>query len=154
MTKLTPAARKARLSLITARSAFGVGVAVSLAANVYASDHTPIGVAVGLWTPLAFLISMALIENVQAKGTAGKIRLVAIAFLALIAGWTSYWHLVEVALAGGADALTAHMLPLTVDVMMALAGPAMKARRTAQKPRTRAKNVTPITRAKRATKTA
>jgi hypothetical protein len=131
MTKLTPAARKARLARLTARLAFGAGILVSLAANVYASKHTTIGIAVGLWTPVAFLVSMALLENVPARGLAGKIRFSAILFLALIAGWTSYWHLVEVALDGGADVLTAHFLPLTVDVMMALAGPAMKAKAAA-----------------------
>lgn len=124
--KITPAARKARNARRTSRTAFGIGVAVSLAANVMASAHTPIGIAVGLWTPVAFLVSMALLENVPAKGTAGKLRMVAIAFLALIAGWTSYWHLVEVCQLAGADALTAHTLPLTVDVMMALASAGLK----------------------------
>jgi hypothetical protein len=89
MTKMTAAARKARTARITARSAFAIGVAVSLAANVYASKHTPIGIAVGLWTPIAFLVSMALLENVPAKGLIGKLRFTAIVFLALIAGWTS-----------------------------------------------------------------
>lgn len=131
MTKLTPAARKARNAKFTSRATFFIGVAVSLAANVYASDHTPIGIAVGLWTPVAFLASMALLENVPARGLAGKLRFLAIAFLALIAGWVSYWHLVEVCQAGGADALTSHLLPLTVDVMMSLAGTAMKAKTAA-----------------------
>lgn len=149
---MTPTARKARTALITARTAFGVGVVVSLSANVLASAHTPIGIAVGLWTPVAFLLSMALIENVKAKGRWGTARLVGICFLALIAGWVSYGHLVDVARMGGADILTAHLLPLTVDVMMALAGPAMKrkaapvARRAAAK-----KNVTSITKARKAT---
>jgi hypothetical protein len=154
--KMTPTARKARTAKITARVAFGTGVAVSLAANVLASKHTPIGIAVGLWTPVAFLVSMALIENVPAKGWAGKARLVAIVFLAAIAGWASYWHLVDVASLGGADALTSHLLPFTVDVMMALAGPAMKAKAAAAPARRRpaAKNVTPITKARKSTATA
>lgn len=140
---MTPSARKAQTARRTSAAAFGIGVIVSLAANVYASEHSPIGIAVGLWVPVAFLISMALLENVPVKGTAGKFRFAAILFLALVAGWTSYWHLVEVALDGGADTITAHLLPLTVDVMMALAGPGMKrkaaaparrARSTAKKP--------------------
>lgn len=140
---MTPSARKAQTARRTSAAAFGTGVAVSLAANVYASEHSPIGIAVGLWVPVAFLISMALLENVPVKGLAGKLRFAAILFLALVAGWTSYWHLVEVALDGGADQVTAHLLPLTVDVMMALAGPGMKkkaaaparrARSTAKKP--------------------
>lgn len=146
---MTPAQRKARTALWTARTAFSIGVAVSLAANVIASPHTPIGIAVGLWTPMAFLISMALLENVPTKGRLGMVRSVAIGFLAVIAGWTSYWHLVDVCYMGGADAITAHTLPLTVDVMMALASPGMKKKvAPVVRKRTAAKNVTPITKAK------
>lgn len=151
MTKLTPAARKARTARLTARSTFAIGVVVSLGANVMASAHTPLGIAVGLWTPIAFLAAMALLENVPARGLAGRIRFAAIVFLALIAGWTSYWHLVEVARAGGADELTAHLLPLTVDVMMALAGASMKAKAVAPARRRPAvKNVRSIKSAKSA----
>jgi hypothetical protein len=128
MTKLSAAQRKARNARVTSRTVFGIGVAVSLAANVAAAKHTPVGIATGLWAPIAFLLAMAMMENVPVKGRAGKARFVAIAFLALIAGWNSYWHLVEVFLTGGADTLSAHLMPLTVDVMMALAGPGMKAK--------------------------
>lgn len=131
MTKLTPAARKARTARMTSRSAFGIGVVVSLGANVMASAHTPLGIAVGLWTPIAFLVSMALMENVPVRGLAGKLRFTGILFLALIAGWTSYWHLVEVCQAAGADVLTSHLLPLTVDVMMVLASAGLKAKAAA-----------------------
>lgn len=140
---MTPAARKARTARRTSTATFATGVLVSLAANVYASEHTPIGIAVGLWVPVAFLLSMAMLENVPAKGLAGKVRFAAILFLALVAGWTSYWHLVEVALDGGADAVTAHLLPLTVDVMMALAGPGMK-RKAAAPARRRPASKKPI----------
>lgn len=155
MTKLSPAARKARNAKLTARTAFSLGVAVSLAANVGASQHTPVGIAVGLWVPMAFLLSMALLENVPAKSLAGKIRFAGILFLAAIAGWVSYWHLVEIATDGGADVLTAHLLPLTVDVLMVFAGSALKAKpapaarkRTARKPAAAsANNVRPIRKA-------
>lgn len=126
MNKMTAAQRKARTARRTAQTVFGLGVAVSLTANVMASAHTVVGVATGLWAPVAFLASMAMMENVPAKGVAGKLRFAGILFLAAIAGWVSYWHLVEVFTEGGADVLSAHLLPLTVDVMMAFAGPAMK----------------------------
>jgi apolipoprotein N-acyltransferase len=145
---MTNAQRKARTAKITARSAFALGVVVSMAANVYAADHTPIGIAIALWVPIAFLVSMALLENVPAKGMAGKVRFVGIVFLALIAGWASYWHMVDVAVAGGADSLVAHTLPLTVDVMLAFAGSALKTKIPATPARRRAtirkNNVTSI----------
>jgi len=127
-TKMTAAARKARTARVTSRFVFGTGLLVSLAANVIASEHTALGMASGLWAPLAFLLAMLMMENVPARGLAGKLRFTAIAFLALVAGWNSYWHLVEVFQAGGADTLSTHLMPLTVDVMMALASPGMKTR--------------------------
>lgn len=139
--KITPAVRKARTARRTSIAVFSTGVIVSLAANVLASAHTPIGIATGLWAPVAFLLAMAMMENVPAKGNAGKVRFAAMLFLALIAGWTSYWHLVEVFTVGGADLFTAHALPLTVDVMMALAGPGMKAKAAATARRAPAKKV-------------
>lgn len=153
MANMTPAQRKARLSLWTSRGAFGIGVAVSLSANVIASQHTPLGIALGLWTPIAFLICMALLENVPVQGWQGVVRKVAIGFLAAIAGWVSYWHMVDVATMGGADWLTAHTIPLTVDVMMALASPGMKRKVvTTARRRTPAKknNITSIKKARTA----
>jgi len=127
----TAAQRKIRTALRTSRAVFGLGVAVSLTANVMASAHTPVGIRTGLWAPVAFLASMALMENVPARGVAGKLRFTGILFLAAIAGWVSYWHLVEVFTAGGADVVSAHLLPLTVDVMMVFASPGMKAKTAA-----------------------
>jgi apolipoprotein N-acyltransferase len=139
MTKTTAAQRKAQTAIRTSKAVFGIGVAVSLAANVIAAEHTPIGIAVGLWIPIAFLLSMLMLENVPARGWKGKVRFAAMLVVAGIAGWTSYWHLVDVAEMGGADQVTAHLLPLTVDVMMALASQGMKkatatVRRPARKP--------------------
>lgn len=153
---MTPAARKARNSAYIARAAFGAGLALSLGANVWASSgHGVIGVISGIWSPLALLVSLALIENVNRRTRSGLARVVGVGILAAIAAWVSYWHLVDFFLAGGIDEPGAHLMPLTVDVLMALASPSMKLRpQPAQKPRTRAKNVTPITRAKSTTKTA
>lgn len=149
---LTPAARKARNSAYIARSAFGAGLVLSLAANVWASaGHGAIGVVSGLWSPLALLVSLALIESVKARGIAGISRIVGVAVLAAIAAWVSYWHLVDFFLTGGITEPGAHLMPLTVDVLMALASPSMK-RKASPAPsarRSRAKNVTPITRAKK-----
>lgn len=145
--KLTPTARRAWLGVWTSRISFGVGVTVTLAANVTASQHTPVGIMVGIWPPIAFLMSMALIENVPVKGHGARLRVVAIGTLAALAAWCSYWHLVEVFDMGGADSFSAHALPLTVDVLIALASPGMRTRKpapvAARRP-SRAKNVTPI----------
>jgi hypothetical protein len=151
-TNLTPAQRKAALTTWTARSAFASGLVVSLSANVWASaGHGPIGIVSGVWSPLALLLALFMVENISHKTWGGRFRLAGMVVLAGIAAWVSYWHLVAFFQAGGIDDPGAHMMPLTVDVLMALAGPSMKrkpgpaTRRPAAK-----KNVTPITKARKA----
>lgn len=123
--KITPAARKARNARMTAMGTFGTGLVMSLAANVYVSPLTVVGVITAVWAPVALLAALALLENGSISGRCAK---VAIGALALVAAWASYWHLVEFFTAGGADLVTAHALPLTVDVMMGLASAGMKRR--------------------------
>lgn len=132
--KPTPAARKARRARITARSTFGLGLVASLAANVAASEHTPAGIITGVWAPVALLLGITLLENGAVKGKLAQYGVVA---LAGVAGWSSYWHLVEVMeMAGVHDPIAKYLMPLTVDVLMALASPGMRAARAAA-PRTR-----------------
>lgn len=146
--KLTPAARKARNLKMTAGSTFYIAGTVTAAANVYASQHTPIGVFVGLWTPVAFFLSLEMLERLPAKGRFGWVRLVAIGFLAAIAGWVSYWHLVHVlAQAGVADPVALYCMPLTVDVLMAIARAAMNHKAAPSRPasrRAKPSNVRPL----------
>jgi hypothetical protein len=130
-TKMTPAARKARTTRRTAAMAFYVCATATLAANMYASNHTPVGILTGLWGPLALFVALELLERVPCRGRLGRVRQVAVGVIALMAGWTSYWHLVDVFYAGGADAITAHGMPLTVDLLMAIGRAAMVARPSA-----------------------
>lgn len=105
----------------TAAVTFYVTAAATLSANVYASNHTTIGVLTGLWGPLALFLSLELVER--------SLRViwarVAVGFLALVAGWVSYGHLVTVFTEGGADTASRYLLPLTVDVLMAISRVAM-----------------------------
>lgn len=139
--KPTAAARKARTAKITAQSVFGLGLVVSLVANVAASDHNVAGIAAGLWSPVALLLAIVLLENGSIKG---KLAKAAVVGLAAIAGWTSYWHLVEVLeMAGTHDPISLYGMPLTVDVLMALASAAMKPKaRTTTRRRPAAKKAT------------
>jgi hypothetical protein len=140
MTKLTAAQRKARALKFTASSTFYVSAAATIAANVYASEHTWIGAVVGLWPPLAFFFSLELIERIPLKGRQAYVRYVAIGLLAAIAGWTSYWHLVEVVRdAGTTDPVTVYGLPLTVDVLMGIARSVMNHKPAPSRPAVRRK---------------
>ena len=102
---LTPAQAKARNTAYIARAAFGAALVTSLAANVVASSKGgPIGIVIGIWTPLAFLLTVALMERIKVAGIVGVVRKVAMGVLATIVGWVSYWHMVDVLHMGGADA--------------------------------------------------
>lgn len=125
----TAAQRKARTARVIARTTFGLGLVVSLVANVAASEHSAAGLATGLWAPVALLLALFLLEYNVVKGRAAQIG---VGLLAATAGWSSYWHLVEIMdMAGVHDPITKYLMPLTVDVLMALASPGMKTARAA-----------------------
>jgi apolipoprotein N-acyltransferase len=144
----TPAQLKTLVTVWTARAAFTSGLIVSLGANIWASaDHGVIGIISGVWSPLALLMALFLVENISHKTWSGRFRLAGMVILAGIAAWVSYWHLAQFFTAGGLDDPGAHLMPFTVDVLMALAGPSMKKRPAPaqRKPAARkAANVTPI----------
>jgi hypothetical protein len=95
---------------------------------MYASAHTPVGLATGFWTPVALFLALEMVERVPAKGPWGTARRAGVGVIALIAAWVSYWHLAHIFTVGGADPVSAHAMPFTVDVLMALARGAMHAK--------------------------
>lgn len=131
---LTSAQRKARAIKLTGAAAFYIGVAGSLAANVYASQHSVLGLATGVWSPIAALLALEMVERIPAKGAGGVARKIAVGFVALIAAWTSYWHLTYVFSAADADLVTRYAGPLTVDALMCLARVAMVHKATPARP--------------------
>lgn len=124
-TKLTAAQRRARTTRITAGSTFYATGTATIAANMYASEHTWVGLATGFWTPVALFLALEMVERVPCKGRLGLLRTVGVGVIALIAAWVSYWHLAHMFTLGGAEAISAHAMPFTVDVLMALARSAM-----------------------------
>lgn len=136
---LTAAQRRARTTARVAGSTFYVTGAATVAANMWASEHTFVGLATGFWTPVALFLSLELVERVQVRGRAALLRKVAVGVIALIAAWVSYWHLVHLFKAGGADPVSAHAMPLTVDLLMAIARGAMVAKAAPSRPAARRK---------------
>lgn len=133
MAKLTIAQRRTRHTRRSAQAAFLFGATASLAANVYASSHTPVGVVTGAIPAVALLISVYLFENAP---RAFVVKL-AVLLVVAVAAWASYWHLVDVFLMGGADPVTAHTLPLTIDAMMGIASTVLNRKITRARKRTR-----------------
>jgi hypothetical protein len=127
-TKLTAAQKRARATRLAAGGTFYATGAATIAANMYASEHSFIGLATGFWTPVALFLALEMVERVPARGWVGLLRKVGVGGIALVAAWVSYGHLVHIFTMGGADVVSAHAMPVTVDVLMALARTAMHAK--------------------------
>lgn len=117
MAKMTAEQRRARNTRRTAMSTFLAGAFVSVAANIISAEPTVIGRAVSAWPALALLLTVHLFQHAHRSF---PVKL-AIAAVAGVAAWVSYWHMVEVGLMAGESQVTAHILPATVDAMMYVA---------------------------------
>lgn len=133
MTTLTKAAKQELKTKRGAQGAFLFGALGSLAANIYASNHTPVGLITGAVPAAALLVAVYLFENAP-KSFWVKVALLAVAG---IAAWASYWHLVEVFADGGADPISAHLLPLTIDLTMGIASAVLNRKAPARRPAAR-----------------
>jgi hypothetical protein len=136
---MTAAQKRARTTKLVAGSTFYATGAATVAANMYASAHTPIGLATGFWTPVALFLALEMVERVQCKGRGALARKVAVGIIALVAAWVSYWHLVDIFTLGGADVVSAHAMPITVDLLMAVARVAMVHKPAPARPSSRRK---------------
>jgi len=143
MAKLSATARKSRNGRIAALTVFLTGAGASLAANLMASNGTPLGMFVGAFPALMLLGSIYLLENGSTHPA--WVRW-AIAPVILVAAWMSYWHVVEVVLETGEGTLTAHLFPLIIDLPMAIASAALRPApaRPARRPAVKKNNVTNI----------
>lgn len=125
--KSTPAQRKLKNGKRAAQIVFGAGAFASLAANVMASNHSPVGVIVGAFPALMLLGALYLLEN---GSTHPKWVRWMILPVVVVAAWMSYWHIVEVVLAQGEGAFTAHLFPIIIDLPMAIASAALRPARS------------------------
>jgi hypothetical protein len=132
--KITPAARKARNGRYAALTVFGAGALASLAANIMAANPTLVGWTVGAFPALMLLGSLYLLEN---GSTHPKWVRWAIVPVIVVAAWMSYWHIVEVVMASGEGAVTAHLFPIIIDLPMAIASAALRPAPATRKPTAR-----------------
>jgi hypothetical protein len=93
-----------------------IGVAASVAANILHANPNPISQTIAGWPSLAFLLTVELVSRIPVtRRLRAAIRIAATAVIAGIAGWISYWHMVDVAARYGESSSSAHLLPFTVD---------------------------------------
>ena len=104
----------ARLTLV-------LGVAASSAANVLHARDNLVSQGIAAWPPLALLLTVELISRVpvRQRGLA-VIRIVATTAIAGIAAWVSYWHMAGVCARYGESPVSARLMPLCVDGLVAV----------------------------------
>jgi hypothetical protein len=106
----------------TVRATLGLGVTVSVAANVLHARPNLISQAIAGWPPIALLLTVELISRIPVAGRArAAVRILATAAIAGIAAWVSYWHMAGVAARYGETTTSAHLMPLSVDGLIVVA---------------------------------
>jgi hypothetical protein len=104
------------------RMVLTLGVAASVAANILHANPNPISQTIAAWPSLAFLLTVELVSRIPMhRPLMAAVRLAATAVIAGIAGWVSYWHMVDVAARFGESGDSAHLLPFTVDGLIVVA---------------------------------
>ncbi|GII23175.1 DUF2637 domain-containing protein [Planosporangium mesophilum] len=104
------------------RATLALGVAASVAANILHANHNPISQTIAAWPPLALLLTVELISRIPVhRAGLSVVRISATAIIAGIAAWVSYWHMVGVCIRYGETTVSAHLMPLSVDGLIAVA---------------------------------
>jgi hypothetical protein len=104
------------------RAVLTVGVAASVAANILHANPNPISQTIAAWPSLAFLLTVELVSRIPVtRRLRAAVRIFATATVAGIAGWVSYWHMVDVATRYGETGTSPYLLPLTVDGVIVVA---------------------------------
>lgn len=104
------------------RFVLSLGVAASVAANILHANPNPISQTIAAWPSLAFLLTVELVSRIPVtRRLRAAIRIGATAMVAGIAGWVSYWHMVDVAGRFGETGTSPYLLPLTVDGLIVVA---------------------------------
>lgn len=104
------------------RFVLSLGVAASVAANILHANPNPISQTIAAWPSLAFLLTVELVSRIPVtRRLRAAVRIVATATVAGIAGWVSYWHMVDVATRYGETGTSPYLLPLTVDGVIVVA---------------------------------
>ena len=90
--------------------------------RAYASRGEPHCQTIAGWPSLAFLLTVELVSRIPVtRRLRAAVRISATAVIAGIAGYVSYWHMVDVALRYGEESVSAHLLPITVDGVIVVA---------------------------------
>lgn len=109
-------ARRLRLIQWTLRGALALALIVSMAANVLAAAPDPVARSIAAWSPIALYTAIEVMTRVPVRNRLlGSIRIVATVAIAVIAGVTSYLHMVGVGQRYGESWQVVYLLPISVD---------------------------------------
>lgn len=113
--------QRLRLMQWTLRGTLGLALAVSMAANVLHAAPDPVARSIAAWSPLALYAAIEVMTRVPIRNRLlGGIRIVATVAIAVIAGVTSYLHMVGVAERYGESWQVVYLLPISVDGLVAV----------------------------------
>ncbi|MFF5233617.1 DUF2637 domain-containing protein [Dactylosporangium sp. NPDC000521] len=105
----------------TLRGALAVALIASMAANVLHAAPDPVARSIAAWSPLALYAAIEVMTRVPIRNRLlGGIRIVATVAIAIIAGITSYLHMVGVAERYGESWQVVYLLPISVDGIVAV----------------------------------
>ncbi|MEX5712274.1 DUF2637 domain-containing protein [Parafrankia sp. FMc6] len=92
-------------------------VGATVAGNVLHAQPTLVGRIISAWAPVALLIAVEILTRTPASTTRSRRVPLRAAVLAVtgVAAWVSYGHLYAVCARYGEDAVSARILPLSVD---------------------------------------
>ncbi|MDG6107665.1 DUF2637 domain-containing protein [Dactylosporangium aurantiacum] len=108
--------RRLRLIQWTLRGALALALVVSMAANILAAAPDPVARSIAAWSPLALYTAIEVMTRVPVRNRLlGAIRIVATVAIAVIAGVTSYLHMVGVGQRYGESWQVVYLLPISVD---------------------------------------
>jgi len=104
------------------RAALFLGVIASIAANVLHAQPNIISQTISAWPPLALLLTVELTSRIPMhRPMLATLRVISTAVIAGIAAWVSYWHMKDVAHNYGEAAISAYLLPISVDGLIVVA---------------------------------
>lgn len=98
------------------RAVLTAGLVASAYANQLAAQASVESVVIHVWPVLALALSVEIVSRVPAQSRARRrARTVAVATIAAIAAWASYWHMQAAAVRYGERGTSAYLLPFTAD---------------------------------------
>ena len=103
-----------------------IGIAVSVATNVFGALGDHVAEAIAGWPPVALMLSLEVLTRVPNSKRWGAFgRVTATIGVGFAAGWLSYWHMAATVSQHGEHGGSQYIWPISVDGLMTIAAIAL-----------------------------